>query len=1504
MKHNFLRRLSAFALALIMAAALCVSPAWAADPPESGGDGGTTTDPGTIQGLDFDRFIIAFRPGSSVTTTLSIQGGGLPDTATVDWSSNVAGVTVTPVKQDGKAMSATVSYDGNSNAKGDIKAVIKFPQAADGHLQRNLTCHVYTGTESPLQLPESTTLAAESTTTETVLVKEYAADIKDLKFASLDPSVATVDPNPVRTDDVYANTATYRVVVRGVKQGTTQIEVKSKAGYLLGSWPVTVNRAVPGTSVTRIRITPQKYTMASGVNTFQVTALVTPSFATNPDVEWSSNRPDVLTVTGTGVVDKTTGRTTATVTRVSAGTGDVTITATAKDGSGVKGECTITLAEAPSDLELEPASLSFNTDENKNPQNITATPTGLGSANATVTWTSSNSSIATVTASGVNGRTGIVTPVKAGNSPVTITATATFTVDGRTVTVRKTATVTVVDNKSTKIDRVVLSESEHSLPQDGSFTLTATVTPANAPVRTLKWDSSDESVAKVEDGKVTALSPGQTLITASALFGDGEDVCLVTVTPKAETISLAFNADSSSNNKYTYTFRSSSTTDFTVTARLTPGAPNPNPAVDPIHWSSKNTAVATVSDTTGNRAVVRAVGPGKTEITAIPMDHEGKDRENVDPAVITVTVSGVTIVNEDLAILRSLTLMENQRRQIQAQAFGSANTGDNSCDWTSSDPSVVTVNPRAGDTTTLTARGAGTAMITARKGAFTATCTVTVTEDTAGVIDGISTTPGAAYQFSKLASSISSACQAKTGAGLSYITNLSVSSTDQGILHDQHHSSSDTGAGVGIQDRYYAGTAPQGQRSLSDLSFVPRNDFSGVAEISYTAWSTNNKSVNGVIRITVNGTGDVMYASGEGSPVTFQADDFNRYHANFKSVSFTPPLDSRGVLYYNYTSASQPGTKVTASDSYNRTGTPSVDRVTFVPAAGFSGAVSISYRGTDNGGRSFTGAVTINVSAASNAGSTADISYPLREDSWVTFTPADFNAASQRTLGETLSYVRFTPPSSSDGTLFYNYRGFSSFDSMVNDTTSYYYSGAPALSGLSFVPTTTTPSQVDIAYTGYTVKGNTFTGTIHIGQSSTTQPANDLRYSVVVGQTINLSASAINSACVAATGASLNYIQFTQLPTVSQGALRYTRGSSSTRYNVSTGARFFYTGTSTTTELIGNVFFQAGAAVGTVTIPFTGYNTNGVSFTDEITIQVTPPTTSYSGTTASPLRLSASQISSAVSGALSGTLSYITFTSLPSTAAGRLYQGYNGVGTGAQVNTGTRYYASGTPSIDQISFVPRGRYNGQVTIGYTATNTSGQSTTGQVVFNISSTGNSSYFNDMYGHTWAGPSVDYLYQNNVTNGVTSTQFAPNQRINRCDFVLMLCRAFKLSGGSGYSFPDVPTGSYFASAVATAKQLGIVNGDDRGRFQPYGQVTRQDAMVMTYNALRAAGWSVDSVSTSVLNQFPDGGSVSSYARTAVSCLVQMGAVTGDNGRLLPHNSITRAEAAVILHFVMTM
>ena len=1509
MKHAFLRRLGALALALVMAASLCLTPAWAAS---VRGDPFALSTQLIILEADSTTSPIQVRSAELSVPAAYVKDGDTllwvpKDGATVNGSSDEVNGVTTTVKVDdtdlanpvitGNSVKVSASY----GAKGTVTVTRYDGTTATSE---DLPCYVYGGvspTEEDLT-PATITVDDEATITVRVLEHPELFNAGDIEFYSAAPSVAVIDDNSLR----YTNN-TFTVKVIGKSVGSVRITMTLKGAYSK-TWTLKVDPKPDAVLVTEVWFEPGGHELTAGDTLdLKPTLKFLPEKPepTSKEVSWRSSNTGVATVRD-GVV-----------TAVSAGT--TTITASARDGSRKSGTCTITVKEAPASLKLDKEAVVLNLVRGVGPTNELLTATADPSRGVTYSWTTSNASVVDFkrdanAASPATNRPSIrIYGHRAGTA--TITVTAQFS-DAKKTRLTKSCIVNVLDDKSVAVTGLTLNQTSHSMAEDGTFNLSvASFTPANAPVKTVTWSSGNPNILKVEpvNGTTCKVTPvsgasGQANIIATA-YGGVQARCTVTVTPKAEAIRLTggFDYNDQGTNHYGYTFANPKD-ELKVRAVFTPTA-----AADPVHWAIKkdaDTSVATVSTGTTAQATITAVSPGETTITAVPLDPAGKDRElSAGPAEVKVTVSGLAIqrtVDGATSTITSLNLAEGRRQIVTFKAFGNADTGGTSCDWSISDPSIVMIGSKTGASTTLTARRPGTVTLTARRGSYSAACTVTVGEDAAVTITA-STPPGSPLQFSSLAGQLQSACSSKTGSPLSYITNLAVASTDQGILHDQHHSSADTGAGVGVQDRYYPGTAPQGQRSMNDLSFVPRNTFSGTAEITYTGWSTNNKSFNGTIRVTVNGTGDVMYASNEGAPVTFLSDDFNRYHPNLRSVTFTLPLESRGTLYYGYTSASQPGTKVAAGAAYYRTGTPSLDRVSFVPASGYQGTVTISYTATDTSGRTTPGRVTITVGGGGETSAPGDIYYPVAEDSWVTFKPSDFSNASRSVLGETLSYVRFSPPPSSDGTLFYNYRGFGNYDSAVNSTTSYYYSGTPALGGVSFVPTTTTPSQVDISYTGYTVRGNTFTGTIHIGQNGTTQPGG-LRYSVFTGKSVSFSASDFNAACVAATGASLSYVQFSPLPAVGSGTLRYRYANSSYNNSLSTSTRCYYSsGSGTGTVLLSNVSFLANNSfTGTVTIPFTGYNTNNVSFTGEVVIDVTPPTSGdsvYYGTTARPLALSSSRMRSACSDVLDGTLSYITFNSLPSASAGKLYLNYSGFGTGTQATTGTRYYVSSSPSIDQISFVPRGRYTGQVSVGYTATNTSGKSVNGLITFNITSSGNSTYFSDMGYHTWAGPAVDYLYQNGVTNGVTASSYGPEAHILRCDFVLMLCRAFHFTGGSGYSFADVPVNAYYADAVATAKQLGIVNGDGVN-FMPNSELTRQDAMVMFKNALDAAHWNVGSASTSVLSTFPDGVSVASYARSAVSTLVQLGAVSGDNGMLYPYNPITRAEAAVILHFVMTM
>ena len=170
-------------------------------------------------------------------------------------------------------------------------------------------------------------------------------------------------------------------------------------------------------------------------------------------------------------------------------------------------------ANVPVDrVALSPSTLNLKEDETGT---LTATVEPSNATNKNVTWESSNTSVATVDASG------LVTAVSAGTATITVT-----TEDGdKTATCEVTVTAATVS-----VTGVTLNKTSTSLYVGDTETLTATVAPANATNKAVTWTSSNPSVAKVENGVVTALACGTAVITATAADGSGASAsCTVTV---------------------------------------------------------------------------------------------------------------------------------------------------------------------------------------------------------------------------------------------------------------------------------------------------------------------------------------------------------------------------------------------------------------------------------------------------------------------------------------------------------------------------------------------------------------------------------------------------------------------------------------------------------------------------------------------------------------------------------------------------------------------------------------------------------------------------------------------------------------------------------------------------------------------------------------------------------------------------------------------------------------
>lgn len=287
--------------------------------------------------------------------------------------------------------------------------------------------------------------------------------------------VATVLPKDAEYDGVIwasSNASVANVnsgAVSAVKEGTATIT--ASAGGKSATCSVKVSSKI--VAVTSITLDKTSLSMKVG-ETETITAIVSPDNATDKTVEWGSSDVAVATVADGIITAKKSGE----------------ATITAKSGSCIA-ECKVTITVSAESVTLDKTSLSLAIGESAT---LTATVKPDDATDKTVAWSSSDESVAKVD----NGK---VTAVKSGK--------ATVTAKCGVKTAECAVTVTV------PVSSITLDKTTLSLVIGESFTLTATVKPDDATDKTVTWSSSDESVARVDNGKVTAVNAGQAKISAA-----------------------------------------------------------------------------------------------------------------------------------------------------------------------------------------------------------------------------------------------------------------------------------------------------------------------------------------------------------------------------------------------------------------------------------------------------------------------------------------------------------------------------------------------------------------------------------------------------------------------------------------------------------------------------------------------------------------------------------------------------------------------------------------------------------------------------------------------------------------------------------------------------------------------------------------------------------------------------------------------------------------------------
>ena len=438
-----------------------------------------------------------------------------------------------------------------------------------------------------------------------------------------------------------------------------------------------------------------------------------------------------------------------------------------------------------------------------------------------------------------------------------------------------------------------------------------------------------------------------------------------------------------------------------------------------------------------------------------------------------------------------------------------------------------------------------------------------------------------------------------------------------------------------------------------------------------------------------------------------------------------------GDLYYKYNATTGAGTGVGAENYYHpyrAGGIPyggrSLEDLTFVPKKGYAGQVTIYYTGVSEGGKNYVCQLLITVDPES--GSDAGISLATPYNTALRLSGDDFNRVCRERLGVKLDHVVFSQPPERQGTLYTDYAGPGNYGQVVSPNTRY---SLKQIDNIWFVPAPGFSGTVTLYYTAYGTGTNagSFAGQAAIAVRPEDGVAiGGLTFDTVRGSAVRFDDERFNSYCRQVLQEenwygrqTLSRVRFDALPSAGEGALYYDyRSSSNPGTPVETGTSYYYGARDPRIDRL--IFIPAADFVGTVRIPFTGWTSDGTSFTGNVEVNVRggggrgdilyvcAPGRSVSFRSGDFANLSRD---------LTGrTINYIIFRDLPASSAGSLYYNNSRI-----TSTGTRYQNS---SIGRLSFRASDSFSGAVDIPFEGRSASGESFSGVVTISTSSSGGS------------------------------------------------------------------------------------------------------------------------------------------------------------------------------------
>lgn len=433
----------------------------------------------------------------------------------------------------------------------------------------------------------------------------------------------------------------------GINKGRSIITVSSNNGKIAYCNVDVIEESV---LVKAIDLNPKEVEIYIGESK-EIGAKIVPSNATDRELIWESKN--------TGVVSVENGKITG------VGIGEAEVIVSTQDGrisenckvkvkNKIKEVDELRLKEREIDLKL---GSKYKLQVETIPSNAT---------NQKLTYTSNNQNV-------IVDATGLITAKNVGTSVITIKSA-----NGKMVTCKVNITEVVVE-----VNSISLDSKEIIIKKDEKKQIIATVLPSNATDREITWQSSNRSVATVNNGVITGVGNGNAVITATSKNGKNASVKVTVIVP-VESIRITGEDRIKVGGTTTYK------------AEIKPTYASDKKVI----WTSSNSSVATIDKNgkiTGKKAgtakIIATTSGGMTASKTIIL-------EEIEIPVDSITLSPNTI---------TLELGHKETATLSVIYLPNNAVGQSIKTWKSSNPSVAQVDSNG----MVVAKGVGETTITA-----------------------------------------------------------------------------------------------------------------------------------------------------------------------------------------------------------------------------------------------------------------------------------------------------------------------------------------------------------------------------------------------------------------------------------------------------------------------------------------------------------------------------------------------------------------------------------------------------------------------------------------------------------------------------------------------------------------------------------------------------------------------------------------------------------------------